>query len=158
MIGIFYTVIAIFLYDDVAIVIDYVLDFLFISLTLYFFSDMISLKYKTNNIAALNNSKFLKVFFIVILLYRLYLPIASSFIANKYFFISIFSDKNYILLVPFIVNKISIVFIIFKVLVNKNIIERQEDSDTKTNKRLLLTTYFSIFLVILFMFFFVIYF
>lgn len=158
LIGIFYTVIAIFLYDDVAIVIDYVLDFLFISLTLYFFSDMISLKYKTNNIAALNNSKFLKVFFIVILLYRLYLPIASSFIANKYFFISIFSDKNYIFLVPFIVNKISIVFIIFKVLVNKNIIERQENSDTKTNKRLLLTTYFSIFLVILFMFFFVIYF
>ena len=158
LIGIFYTVIAIFLYDDVAIIIDYVLDFLFISLILYFFSDIISLIYKTNNIAALNNSKFLKIFFIVILLYRLYLPIASSFIANKYFFISIFSDKNYILLIPFIVNKIAIAFIIFKTLTNKNVIEKQENNNTKTNKRFILTTSVSIFLVILFMFFFIIHF
>lgn len=140
----------IFLDSDIKTILNYIVDFLSVNLLLYFFSDFLSLKYKTNNIGILNKDKFLKIFFIFVLLYKLYLPIGAGASINNSFILNAIKNREYYLFLPFLINKAAIAFTIFNIIKNK---EDVEVSDIKDNTKLI-TIITSIFLIFIFTLFF----
>ena len=154
LISLFYVIISIFLDNNINVFSNYIIDFLYTSLLLYFFSNFISLKYNDNNIDILNANIYIKIFFVIILLYKLYIPIFSSATINNTFILTIIKENYYYLFIPFLINKIAILFNIFNVISDKNIINDLKISNSSKT----LTTIVSIFLIICFMVFLSIYF
>lgn len=150
LINLFYIIMIIFLDSDIKTILNYIVDFLSVNLLLYFFSDFLSLKYKTNNIGILNKDKFLKIFFIFVLLYKLYLPIGAGASINNSFILNAIKNREYYLFLPFLINKAAIAFTIFNIIKNK---EDVEVSDIKDNTKLI-TIITSIFLIFIFTLFF----
>lgn len=141
-----------FLYDsNINMLIIFLIDFISTGMLLYFFSAFISAKYGNNNLDILNHNNIEKYFFVFIILFKLFLPFGTSLYVNKIFINYIVAD-NLFSLMPFIFNKISMLFLLCRIIINKEILDY--NSDKILNKKYINTLSYSIILIFLFVLFF----
>lgn len=98
----------------------FLVDFVSINMLLYFFSAYLSAKYKTNDIRILNNDLKLKCFFVFIIVLKVFLPIGTCLYTNYLFLIYLIKNAYFIVLAPFLLSKVAIGILLFKVITNKD--------------------------------------
>lgn len=133
----------------------YMFEFITINLILYLFSDIMNIKYNNNDISYINNSKVLKYTFLFFILHKIFLPFGTSLYTNLNFVSNVLEGKNYIYLLPYIVNKACFVAFFVKILANGKV---EKIGDVEINKKRLNTLYFSVSLVGVMMVFFEVFF
>ncbi|MBO4957073.1 MAG: hypothetical protein J6C50_04530 [Rickettsiales bacterium] len=136
---------------DITMSLIFLIDFISIDMLLYFLSAYMSAKYGTNNISILNNNQIIKCFLIFIILFKLFLPIGTSLYTNKLFIDYVFNTQNTLLIIPFIISKIAMLFLLYQIISEK--IQLSYNKDRILNKKYITMLLYSIILIFLFVIF-----
>lgn len=138
--------------NNIKLFLLFLTDFISTNILLYFFTAYISTKFGTNDICVLNNNKLLKLFFIFIITFKIFLPFGTSLHTNEIFIHYIINNKNYLLLVPYLINKAVFSFLIIKICLNN--VPLKYDENRIINKKSINILGISIFLILLLILFF----
>lgn len=122
----------------------YLFEFITINLLIYLFSAVINIIYKSNSIEFLNNNKIIKILFLSIILFKIFLPFGTSLYTNIYFISYVIKNNNILYLIPYLVNKICYI-LLFVTILNNDVIN--ENENTNINKKYLNILYSSIFII-----------
>ena len=130
----------------------FVVDFVSINMLLYFFSAYLSAKYKTNDIQILNNDLKLKCFFVFIVVFKVFLPLGTCLYTNYLFLHYLIKSGYFVLLAPFLLNKVAVGILLFKTITNKSRIELEDN--IVINKKSVNNLLLSVILIMIFVLFF----
>ncbi|MDR1498983.1 MAG: hypothetical protein LBS34_01705 [Rickettsiales bacterium] len=146
-----YIMLATFLYDNGlksswALLFSHSFEFVSVNLTVYIFLTIISTIYNHNDVSLINDNKFFKFFLMFVILYKIFLPIGTSLYTNTYFVTYVIKNRNFLYLLPFLINKISYAFLFLDIYENNRIADVSRDRIVSTKH--LYKLYFSIFLLL----------
>lgn len=137
--------------DNSKVLLIFMIDFVSVSMLIYFFSAYISARYGTNDMSVLSRNRLLSYCFMFIILFKLFLPLGTSLYINRFLYTHIMKSNIY-LGVPFFISKISLLFLLYRIIVKDEQINYNDNGTL--NKKYINTLLFSITIIFLFVLFF----
>lgn len=123
-----------------------------INLAIFFVANILYNRYGSYEIALLNNDNILKYSFIAMLFVKIGVPLTFLFSYNYNYIIMTNTEKNILLYIPFILIKIIYIFVITKIIMNKDIFKTDVKIDYNKKKDGLLVYSLFALMIIIFIF------